>query len=143
VGVEGWKTAMARTSPSAPMRWLHQHGHLVGDVLDFGCGRGYDAMHFGLDAYDPHWGPELPDRTWDTITCLYVLNVLPITAEDAVLSEVLDLLNPGGCAYFAIRRDIKKETPGRGCTQRPVNLPYDLIHSDGSMGIYQTCQEVW
>ena len=45
-------------------------------MLDFGCGRGTDAATYGMDAYDPYWRPEKPTGPYDTIVCIYVLNVV-------------------------------------------------------------------
>ena len=47
-----WKTAIGRNKPSAPLRALETKGLIVGDVLDYGCGKGYDAYYLGSDSYD-------------------------------------------------------------------------------------------
>lgn len=108
------RTAVARTRPSAPVRFLLAAGLLRGRLLDWGCGRGLDAAYLGADAYDPYWRPEMPDRRrrYDTVLCTYVLNVLP-TAEDR--TRVLRTLawwlrgrdRPGteAAAYVTVRND--------------------------------------
>jgi len=74
--LSGASTAKARPAPSAPMRFYQEAGLLVGDVLDFGCG--HDPHDFAR--YDPAHAPDPTplQRTWDTVTCNYVLNVLPL-----------------------------------------------------------------
>ncbi len=60
-------------------------------------------------------------RRWNTITCIYVLNVLPPVEQVAVVDAVLALLEPGGRAYFAVRRDVRRGgQKGRGVWQRRV-----------------------
>jgi hypothetical protein len=47
-------TARRRTEPSRAAELLVARGLVVGLVLDYGCGYGFDADHFGWDAYDPY-----------------------------------------------------------------------------------------
>ena len=70
-------TAIARKAPSKPMQYLDTRGMLRGRVLDFGSGRGYDADAFGLERFDPHFAPQMPEGTFDPVVCDYVLNVFP------------------------------------------------------------------
>jgi len=115
-------TAIKRNKLSAPMKWLKENSLLVGRVLDFGCGRGFDAQFLSLEAYDPHWGFDLPTGKFDTITCIYVLNVVDEFTQWGILAQIKGLLSLGGKAYVAVRRDIKENTQGRGCIQRVVKL---------------------
>lgn len=52
-------TAMKRTALSTPARLVQQAGLLKGDVLDYGCGHGYDADTLGLWSWDPIHRPQL------------------------------------------------------------------------------------
>lgn len=104
------------------MRWLHDAGLLVGRVLDFGCGRGRDAAEFNLESYDPHWQPDMPTGKFDTITCIYVLNVVAPESMGDIIKRIKDRLVFGGKAYSSVRRDIKTDHKGRGCIQRNVEL---------------------
>lgn len=81
------KTAMARRGPSPFARSIEKsHRHEgVRSVLDYGCGRGADVDYYrriGLvaDGYDPHssfeWHVQ-PQGTYDLVTIVFVLNVLP------------------------------------------------------------------
>jgi ATP adenylyltransferase len=74
-------TAKEREFLSFPARQLLNKGLLKGEVLDFGCGFGKDVevvKEKGVDitGYDKHYFPNYPQQKFDTIICLYVLNVL-------------------------------------------------------------------
>jgi ATP adenylyltransferase len=107
-------TAKERDKLSFPAKVLYERGLLTGSVLDFGSGFGSDA-HFlnklGIDTddYDKFYAPDFPTKSYDTIICLYVLNVLFPEEQATVIQQVTDLLKPGGIAYFAVRRDIRFE----------------------------------
>ena len=54
---------------------------LLGDILDFGSGFGYDTDQlkeegYNIIGYDNYYRPEYPEKQFDTIICNYVLNVL-------------------------------------------------------------------
>ncbi|MDI7274894.1 MAG: methyltransferase domain-containing protein [Anaerolineae bacterium] len=107
-------TAKDRDGPSYPTRRLLLAGLLTGAVLDFGCGKGADvrflrAKGFDVTGFDPHYSPARPQGLYDTIICHYVLNVLLPEEQSHVLMAVSELLRPGGTAYFAVRRDVKKD----------------------------------
>ena len=126
------RTAIHRKKPSSPMVWLSEHGMLRGRMLDYGCGHGFDAEHFKMEAYDPHLGPGLPYGTFDTITCVYVLNVLPPKRRKEVVDKVKSLLRQDGRAYFVVRRD-KLTTKGQ--YKVFVNLPVAYSRG-GAFDIY-------
>jgi diadenosine tetraphosphate (Ap4A) HIT family hydrolase len=107
-------TAKERDKLSFPSKIVNERNGLNGEILDFGCGFGTDVkfLHeqgFRITGYDPHYFPEYPRKKFDTILCFYVLNVLLPEEQSRVLMEVSRLLKPGGTAYFAVRRDLKKE----------------------------------
>jgi diadenosine tetraphosphate (Ap4A) HIT family hydrolase len=107
-------TAKEREFLSFPAKQLLQRKLLVGEVLDFGCGFGKDVeilkqRKVNITGYDKHYFPEYPQKKFDTILCIYVLNVLFPEEQSSVLMEVSQLLKPGGKAYFAVRRDIRNE----------------------------------
>ena len=117
------KTAKSRKSPSAPMKLMNDLGILKGKKLDFGCGKGTDAEVFEMDKYDPHYFNVYPTKAYTTITCNYVLNVLPKEDERDVLKDIQGLLNKNGVAYITVRRDIRKEgLTSRKTFQRNVEL---------------------
>jgi len=106
-------TVKERTEPSLPTRSLFKEKRLIGKILDFGCGLGADVEFLRNNkleviAYDKYYFPEYPQEKFDTIICNYVLNVLLPEEQTQVLMEVAQLLKSSGKAYFAVRRDIKK-----------------------------------
>jgi diadenosine tetraphosphate (Ap4A) HIT family hydrolase len=107
-------TAKEREFLSFPAKQLLQRKLLIGEVLDFGCGFGKDVellkqKEISISGYDKYYFPEYPAEKFDTIICFYVLNVLLPEEQTLVLMEVSQLLKPTGKAYFAVRRDVKKE----------------------------------
>ena len=53
-------TAKERTSLSFPSKWLRQNNLLIGEILDFGCGFGFDTDQlqkegFDIVGYDNYW----------------------------------------------------------------------------------------
>lgn len=109
------KTAMSRQAPSPACRAVTKHltGPLrVRSVLDHGCGRGADIVHYrsaGLDAegFDPHegFGWPHPERTgFDLVTSMFVLNVLPDPWQRIqVLKDAASFARPGGHVVVVTR----------------------------------------
>ena len=125
-----YQTTKERVRPSFPIMQLLKQNCIIGRVLDFGSGLGIDfeflkTKNIEITAYDPHYAPEYPQGKFDTIICNYVLNVLLPEEQTHILMEVSALLKPQGKAYFAVRRDIKKNAfLFNGTYQCNVILPY-------------------
>lgn len=105
-------TVKERKSPSFPARELLRQGRITGRVLDFGCGLGLDGKFlrnrgFEVTDYDPYYAPHYPSGQFETILCIYVLNVLLPEEQSYVLMSVSELLSKNGRAFFAVRRDIR------------------------------------
>ena len=79
---------------------------LTGRVLDYGCGFGFDADHFGWDGYDLFYRPENPVGPYDTILCNLVLNALSRNRRAEVLENILRLLAENGRAYLTVARNL-------------------------------------
>lgn len=141
-------TAIERTSMSFPTRLLKERKLLIGDILDFGCGFGFDTddlqkSGYNIVGYDNYYRPELPKKRFDTIICNYVLNVLEPNEQAEVLMSVSELLKPTGKAYFAVRRDLKSEgfrthyVHKQPTYQSNVILPYKSLFQNESCEIYE------
>ncbi|AKG24452.1 HIT family protein [Calothrix sp. 336/3] len=141
-------TAIERNSLSFPAQFLYNQNRLHGKILDFGCGFGNDVKMLrqkGLDVtgYDPYYFNQYPQGKFDTIICFYVLNVLFPEEQSQVLMAVSHLLKPGGKAYYAVRRDIKREGFRQHYVhQKPtyqclVKLPFKSIHLDEYREFYE------
>ena len=131
------RTAVYRSKPSLPMRWLLDSGELEIKegikVLDFGCGKGRDVRtlrDLGVDAtgYDLYQTAPLchePEHgKYDVVLCTYVLNV---TCNDSemlcIMADAMSCLKTGGVAYFSVRRDLYEDTVAKTtkATQRRVH----------------------
>lgn len=141
-------TVKERVRESLPIRHLLKQGLINGRVLDFGCGLGVDVNFlrrkgYNVTGYDPHYAPEIPQGKFDTIICLYVLNVLLPEEQSHVLMAVSELLHPTGSAYFAVRRDIQRNgfrhhvKHDTNVYQCHVTLPYQSILKTDHCEIYR------
>src|SRR4051794_25869501 len=81
-------TAVKRDRPSQAAEVLGGKGLVRGRVLDYGCGFGFDADHFGWDSYDPFYRPREPEGEYDTIVCTLVLNALSRNNRARALEKV-------------------------------------------------------
>lgn len=112
--IYSYLTATSRKTHSVPVRWLKQNGLLKGRILDYGCGRGFDTIQlsedgFECECYDPHYQPIMPTGLFNTIICIYVLNVLQKNDQKAVFEDVKTRLVFGGHAYFAVFKKVRHE----------------------------------
>ncbi|MEH1781898.1 MAG: bifunctional class I SAM-dependent methyltransferase/HIT family protein [Nostoc sp.] len=141
-------TAIERSYLSFPAQFLLNQNLLQGKILDFGCGFGNDVKilrqkGYDIIGYDPYYFPEYPDNKFDTIICFYVLNVLFTEEQTNVLMEVSYLLKPGGKAYYAVRRDLKKEgfrehyVHKKPTYQCIIKLPFPSVCLDEHREIYE------
>jgi len=139
-----WRTAMRRTELSSPMQYLMEHGRVNGKVLDYGCGFGFDCDSFGFEGYDLNLRPKMPRGKFDTIVCIYVLNVIKFKKDrKAVMDKIKRKLKKGGVAYIAVRTD-KKHLRGDtriGTTQHLVELDLPVVHRGGHYIIYRMDNE--
>lgn len=141
-------TAIERTSMSYPTRWLKRHNLVKGEILDFGCGYGFDTDQlksegYDIVGYDNYYRPDYPSKRFDTIICNYVLNVLEPEDQAEVLMSVSELLKPTGIAYFTVRRDLKTEgfrihyVHKQPTYQNNVVLPYKSLFKNENCEIYE------
>lgn len=136
-------TAIARKTPSLPTTWLSKKGMLLGRMLDFGCGKGKDARFYNMEKYDLNYHPHMPEGVFDTITCNYVLNVIPCPDErQAVVDTILSKLDECGTAFIAVRNDLDTDefgfTTSKGTWQGNVEVPspFGLIRKVAGYRLY-------
>lgn len=141
-------TAIKRTDLSVPTRYLLQHDLLKGRILDFGCGFGYDTdelkrQGFDIVGYDSYYRPDYPDGKFDTIICIYVLNVLERYPQADVMMSISNLLSSNGTAYLAVRRDLTEEgfrfhaIHKQYTYQCNVKLPFESLVCNSSYELYK------
>lgn len=133
-----YMTAISRTEPSEPVRWLVENGYIEGEVLDYGCGKGKCAEFMGADKYDPYHYRRKIEKKYDTITCNYVLNVITEEESEMVLEKIKKLLKPDGVGYITVRRDVKGEVyTVKKTRQRDVILGLPTVHKTSTYEIYR------
>jgi 2-polyprenyl-3-methyl-5-hydroxy-6-metoxy-1,4-benzoquinol methylase len=104
-------TAIHRRSPSSPLKFLLLNNNICGRVLDYGCGHGADVSHLkscGFDSvgYDPHWNPDMPIGTFDTILCTYVLNTITEKESEELILSLEKYCKPVAKIFIATRTDV-------------------------------------
>lgn len=131
--------AIQHDEVSFAARWLYENHHIRGRVLDFGCGRGFDADHFGWVGYDPYYRQELAEGEFDTIVCNYVLNMLTRESRRSVLESIQSLLIVDGIAWLVVSRNIPQagKLGGRKRIQNYVVLDLPSVYLDEKMEIYR------
>lgn len=95
-----------------------------GRTLDFGAGLGM-SRDLGFDTYEPfpragfdptyRSAADIPDASYDRLTNLNVLNVVPREVRDQIVSDIGRVLKPGGVGVVTTRgRDVMtaKGMPG-------------------------------
>ena len=84
-----------------------------GKTLDFGAGLGIGAKEIDADSYEPFaregFDPtftkstDIPSESYDKVTNLNVLNVVPKEVRDDIVKEIGRVLKPGGTAVITTR----------------------------------------
>jgi SAM-dependent methyltransferase len=112
---------------------------LEGRVLDFGCGYGFDADHFGWDGFDPYYRNVPLCGPYDHIVCNYVLNALTRRNREKAISQIRDLLADDGLAFLAVARDlpVTGELGLHHSLQNYVVLTLPSIYADDQVEIYK------
>ena len=146
---KSYMTAISRKTASAPLRRVLPSISKGSKILDYGCGKGADALYLSkighdVDSYDPYWNPiDLSgnESSYDFVLCTYVLNVLPEEDCSSVISSIRKYLNPNGVAYVSVRRDVKVERKTNRGYQRNVVLKHPVFYENaGNFCIYKISQ---
>tara|TARA_R100001126_G_scaffold94959_1_gene66291 strand:+ start:55 stop:951 length:897 start_codon:yes stop_codon:yes gene_type:complete len=110
---------------------------IKGNTLDFGAGRGLGAKEIKADTFEPfpreNFKPnytsssDIPTESYNKITSLNVLNVLPKTERTKAILEIGRILKTKGSAIISTRGDdvLKTKTGIKG------NEPMSVILPDG------------
>jgi 2-polyprenyl-3-methyl-5-hydroxy-6-metoxy-1,4-benzoquinol methylase len=131
--------AIRRETVSKTARFLEGNRLLRGRILDYGCGFGFDADHFGWEAFDPHYRQKMPDGLFDTIVCNHVANMLTRASRQALFKAIQALLAPQGKAYLSVSRKIPKtgKIAMRKRIQNHVVLTLPSVFCDEELEIYR------
>jgi SAM-dependent methyltransferase len=131
--------AIRRETVSKTARLLEERRLLRGRVLDYGCGFGFDADHYGWEAYDPHYRQKLPEGVFDTIVCNHVANMLTRESRQRLFRSIQALLAPQGKAYVSVSRKIPRagKIAMRKRIQNYVVLTLPSLLCDDELEIYR------
>jgi SAM-dependent methyltransferase len=131
--------AVRRETVSKTARFLDDRGLLRGRILDYGCGFGFDADHFGWEAFDPHYRQKAPEGLFDTIVCNHVANMLTRGNRQQLFRAVVGLLAPRGAAYLSVSRKIPVtgKLALRKRIQNYVVLTLPSVFRDGDLEVYR------
>jgi SAM-dependent methyltransferase len=131
--------AIRRATVSKTAQFLAESRLLRGRVLDYGCGLGFDADHFGWEAYDPHYRQKLPQGVFDTIVCNHVANMLTRDSRQELFRSMQALLAPQGKAYISVSRKIPRagKIALRKRIQNYVVLTLPSLFCDDELEVYR------
>lgn len=131
--------AVNRSTISFAANWLVENECVRGRVLDFGCGFGLDADHFGWDAYDPYYRQTIPDGRFDTIVCNHVLNMLTRSNRRSAIAKIQQRLTDSGTAWLVVSRNLPES--GKAAMRKRIQnyVVYDLpsLYTDEKLEIYR------
>lgn len=132
--------AMKRKSPSKSSLILDKLEILNNNILDYGCGYGFDADHFNWDKFDPCYFDNYPSKKYNNIVCINVLNVVSKKIRKEIITNIQELLVKDGIAYLCVPRNIPVKGKYSGFERRPQNyviLSLDSIYNDKNLEIYE------
>jgi ATP adenylyltransferase len=131
--------AIRRETVSKTARLLQERRLLRGRILDFGCGFGFDADHFGWEAYDPYYRQKVPQGQFDTIVCNHVANMLTRDRRRELFKVIQALLAQQGKAYVSVSRKIPRtgKIALRKRIQNFVVLTLPSLFCDDELEIYR------
>lgn len=115
--LSSYKTAIARTRPSAPAMFAGPY--MSGRCINWGVGKAHvDTEYFetrwdvsSVDEYDPHYAPERPTGIYKTIYCGYVANTLSPIRRAGLYMDMLQFMDKGSVAIIVVRADKIEGTP--------------------------------
>ena len=115
---------------------IFKEDNIKGNTLDFGAGRGLGAKEIKADTFEPfpreNFKPnytsssDIPTESYNKVTSLNVLNVLPKSERRKAVLEIARVLKPKGSAIISTRgSDVLAAKGVKG------NEPMSIILDDG------------
>lgn len=132
--------AANRKNESKTSKILTQLKILGNEVLDYGCGYGFDAMKNNWDRYDPYYYDIEIKKSYQNIICINVLSAVSSTVRQEIISKINYFLKPTGIAYLCVPRNLPKTGKYSGYHRRPQNyviLTLSSIYLDKDIEIYE------
>ena len=138
--------AMNRKNPSKAatilneLNLLDKNENENENVLDYGCGYGFDADYFHWEKYDPYYFDNFPQKKFKNIVCINVLNVVSSKIRKEIIENIQELLENDGTAYLIAPRNIPKKGKYSNFERRPQNyviLTLKSIYNDKNLEIYE------
>ena len=131
--------AIRRSTVSFAAQWLVEQNLMTGRVLDFGCGFGFDADHYGWEAFDHYYRQRDLEGNYDTIICNHVLNMLTRASREKAIRKIQDSLATHGKAYLIVPRNIPVtgKVALRKRIQNYVILTLPTVYVDQKLEVYR------
>jgi len=137
--------AMKRKNPGKSAEILNKLNILTTNVLDYGCGYGYDADVNGWDKFDPYYFDNYPTKKFKNIVCINVLNVVSSKIRKEIISNIQSLLEEDGISYLCVPRNVPIKGKYSGFERRPQNyviLSLNSIYKDKNVEIYELKKDI-
>lgn len=132
--------AIKRKNPSKSAEILNKLNVLTTNVLDYGCGYGFDADVNGWDKYDPFYFDNYPTKLYTNIVCINVLNVVSSKIRKEIITNIQSLLEDGGISYLCVPRNVPVNGKFSGFERKPQNyviLSLHSIYKDKNIEVYE------
>ena len=139
---KAYLTAPHRNRLSKSILYLIRSGKLNKSAshLDFGCGHGFEftklrSLGYNSTGYDPHYFPlELllsPRTRFDIVTCLHVINVVPlISVRSQIIQTCFDLCKKYLVVAARSPHPLRGSPYGDGAITRKGNFNKQFTHGE-------------
>lgn len=112
------------------------------DILDYGCGYGFDADKYDWAKYDPYYFEDqsVLKSKYDMIVCNNVLSAVSRKIRSEIIENIQNLLkNESAVAYLCVPRNLPLKGKLSGYERRPqthVILSLKSVYLDKKIEIY-------
>ena len=131
--------AIKRKSPSKASLILNNLKILSNNVLDYGCGYGFDADLNSWEKYDPYYFDNF-SKNFKNIVCINVLNVVSSKIRKEIILNIKIYLKMMELHTYVVPRNIPICGKYSNFQRRPQNyviLSLDSIYKDKKLEIYK------